>query len=86
MEVTTMTTNITPKMQADFNALASGQYDNFCLFSCFADGRPTAAICTVEQKGEERIIKPLFIAVTDDMDLKDHDGTVPTQETEVVHV
>ncbi len=46
-------TNITAEHRSAFEALTSGDYANFALFSCFADGQPSAAICAVtEQAGE----------------------------------
>lgn len=42
------------------------------LFSCFVDGKPTAAICAVSIDEPDIIIQPLFIAVTPDMVLVDH--------------
>jgi hypothetical protein len=39
-----MTTNITDHHRAAFEALASGDYANFTLFSCFVNGEPAAAI------------------------------------------
>ncbi len=73
-----MTTNITERHRETFNALASGRYDNFALFSCFVNGTPSAAIVTITRHGEEFDITPLFVAVTEDMRLTDHDGTRPT--------
>jgi hypothetical protein len=70
-----MTTNITPEHRAAFEALASGDYDNFALFSCFVGGEPAAAIVAVNRDGEEYTIVPLFVAVTPGMVLTDHDGT-----------
>jgi hypothetical protein len=76
-----MPTNITEEMRAAFNAVTSGRFDNFALFSCFLDGRPTAAITAVNREGDEYTIKPLFVFVTDEiMDrLADHDRRVPSQ-------
>ena len=39
-----MTTNITADHCAAFEALTSGDYANFALFSCFVNGEPAAAI------------------------------------------
>lgn len=69
-----MSTNITAEHKASFDALASGEYDNFALFSCFVDGKPTAAIVSVTGEGDDIQITPLFIAPTADMVLTDHDG------------
>jgi hypothetical protein len=72
-----MSTNITPEHQGAFDALCSGEYKNFALFSCFVNGEPTSAIVAVEEDSGEYKITPLFVAVTDGMQLKDHDGTEP---------
>ena len=37
-------TNITAEHRAAFEALTSGRFDNFALFSCFVEGEPAAAI------------------------------------------
>ena len=42
-----MTTNITEEYRRAFYGLKSGRYYNFCLFSCYADGEPAAAIAAV---------------------------------------
>ncbi len=67
-------TNITPEHQRAFEALTSGDFQNFALVSCFADGAPAAAICAVNREGEDYCIHPLFVSVTDTMRLTDHDG------------
>jgi hypothetical protein len=69
-----MTTNITAEHRAYFDALVSGKYDNFALFSCFVAGEPAAAIVSVDRDGEEYTISPLFVAITPGMVLTDHDG------------
>lgn len=71
-------THIPEEHRHVFNALTSGQYHNFALFSCTVNGEPAAAIIVVGQggkgKGEEVRITPLFVSVTPGMVLKDHDG------------
>ena len=76
-----MTTNITEDHRRTFEALTSGEASNFCLFSCFLSGQPAAAIaavtvCPPSEEGDqpEYVISPLFISMTDDMVLTDHDG------------
>ena len=76
-----MTTNITEEHRRAFAALASGEHDNFALFSCFCGGSPAAAIVAVnprppaEEGGEPEIeLRPLFVSITDDMVLTDHEG------------
>ena len=67
-------THITPAHREAFDALSSGNFSNFALFSCFVDGRPSAAIVTVTETGADVVLSPLFVAVTPDMVLTDHDG------------
>jgi hypothetical protein len=67
-------TNITPEMQKQFSAMTSGEFDNFALFSCFVNGQPAAAIVAVNRSGEEFDITPLFVSITPEMVLTDHDG------------
>lgn len=78
-------TNITPSMNAAFQLLASGRVPNFCLVSCYVNGEPTAAICFANpEPGREFgavALTPLFVAVTDGMDLRDHNG-LPTMTDE----
>ena len=76
-----MTTNITEEHRRAFAALASGEHDNFALFSCFCGGSPAAAIVAVnprppaeEGSEPEYELRPLFVSITDDMVLTDHDG------------
>ena len=74
-------TNITEGHRRAFEALTSGRFDNFCLVSCFVDGKPIAAIAAVnvsspaEDDAEpEVLISPLFVWPTPAMTLTDHDG------------
>lgn len=69
-----MSTNITAKHRDAFAALTSGDYSNFALFSCFANGEPAAAIVAVHEDGDAILITPLFVSVTPGMALSDHDG------------
>ena len=73
-------TNITSEHKRAFEALTGGQHDDFALFSCFVDGEPASAIVIVtvdppDQKGREPEygIHPLFVSVTPEMRLTDHD-------------
>lgn len=75
-------TNITPALKKHFDALSSGEYSNFALFSCFVDGEPSAAIVVVNEDGEGVTIRPLFVAVTPGMMLTDHEGEEPKWEGE----
>lgn len=67
-------TNITSKHVDAFNALISGEFSNFALFSCFVNGEPAAAIVAVNFDGETYDLHPLFVSVTEKMKLTDHDG------------
>ena len=69
-----MTTNITVDHRAAFEALTSGDYANFALFSCFANGEPAAAIVAINEDGGNYAIMPQFVSVTPSLLLTDHDG------------
>lgn len=79
-------TNITEKSRTLFNALQSGKYNSFALFSCFFDGEPTSVIVNVTPRedgdDDDVHVQPLFVALTDSMldKLRDHDGRIPTDE------
>ena len=49
-------TNITTEHRKAFEALTSGRFNNFALFSCFVNGEPAAAIVAVNRDGEEYTI------------------------------
>ena len=75
------TTNITAAHKRAFEALTNGAYENLCLFSCYVDGKPASAIAAVtvnplgEDGGEaEYLVHPVFVSVTANMHLTDHDG------------
>ena len=76
------TTNITDKHKAVFEALTSGEYCNFALFSCFLGDEPTAAIVSIIETESEYDITPLFVAVTPKMleMLVDHDKRIVLDE------
>lgn len=72
-----MSTNIRPEHISAFEALTSGEHDNFALFSCFLDGKPAVAIVAVnrpEDASGEYEITPLFVSITENMVLTDHEG------------
>jgi hypothetical protein len=63
-----MTTNITADHRAAFEALTSGDYANFALFSCFVNGEPGSRHCR-RQSGRRRVCDtPLFVSVTPSLD------------------
>jgi len=66
--------HITQEIEDDFEALVSGKHDNFELVSCFINGEPTAAIVLVEKQGHTSIETALYVAITPNMVLTDHDG------------
>ena len=67
-------THITPAHREAFDALTGGEFTNFALFSCFIDGQPSVAIVAVTRDAADYVLSPLFVAVTPDMVLTDHDG------------
>ena len=76
-----MTTNVTEEHRHAFQALTSGDYGNFALFSVFVDGQPGAAIVAVNEcppsgeSGEPEFeLRPLFVSLTPGMTVTDHDG------------
>ena len=55
------TTNIIQEHRDSFNALTSGDYSNFALFSCFVNGEPASAIVAISKDdSNEYHITPLF--------------------------
>ena len=61
---------LTAEHRRAFEASTSGRYDNFCLFSCEANGDTAAAVAAVtvqpppDAAGEdEYIVTPLFVSV-----------------------
>ena len=76
----TTNTNITPEDQELFNALVSGNYNNFALFSCFCNGKPAVAIvCITEDDSDSETpihIHPQWVKYDPEvMTLTDHEGT-----------
>ncbi len=73
-----MSTNIRPEHISAFEALTSGQFDNFALFSCFLGEEPVVAIVAIaprQNENDDYQITPDFVSVTDAMVLTDHEGT-----------
>jgi hypothetical protein len=69
-----MATNITEAHRLSFNALCSGEYENFALLSCVVNGEPASAIVVVHEDGAGYRIEPLFVSVTEGMTITDHGG------------
>lgn len=67
-------TNITPAHRKAFQALGKNQAGNIALFSCWVNGEPTSAIVTINRDGANFAITPIFVAVTANMLLTDHEG------------
>lgn len=69
-------TNITAERRAAFDFVTSGDNTCLALLSCFVNGSPAAAIVHLQQEqgDSDIIVTPLFVSVTDDMVLTDHDG------------
>lgn len=74
------TNNITTEHRRAFEALRDPTVGNLALLSCFIDGTPTVAIVAVTKAPDGFLISPLFVAVTDQMHLTDHDGAAPRAE------
>ena len=73
-----MSTNIRSEHISTFEALTSGEHDNFALLSCFLGDEPVVAIVSISPPQNENDgyqIAPLFVSVTDAMVLTDHEGT-----------
>lgn len=72
-----MSTNISPEHVRAFEALTSGDFRNFALFSCFVDGAPAAAIVAITAPSDghpDHMITPLFVSVTPAMTIADQNG------------
>ena len=71
-------TDISEEHRRAFEALTSGSYKNLALFSCFVNNEPASAIVSIQPPGAdsegEYVIRPLFVSVTSDMILTDHEG------------
>lgn len=77
------TTNITEGMSVTFDAIRLAAPEQVALFSCFVDGKPSAAIAFVDHLGNGEVnIQPLFVWITDDMVITDHDGNEPDKNPE----
>jgi hypothetical protein len=78
-ELAPRTTNITAEHKDAFDALRDGGFTNFALFSCFLNGEPTAAIVAITEQDGEYVVTPMFVAVTPQMTITDHDGIEPQE-------
>ena len=67
-------THIAPKHRRAFQALMSGEYENFTLFGCTVDDEPAAAVMAATGDGDEGFIHPLFVSVTEGIGLAGHEG------------
>ena len=58
-----------------FEALSSGRYENFRLWSCRVNGEESLEIIALHQQDEKTIVaQPLFVAITEGMVITDEDG------------
>jgi len=74
-------TNITSELRKDFDIVTCGAFrEQLALVSCFVDGKPTAAICLTEISVDRETVEltPIFVRVTPDMVITDHDGNPTT--------
>jgi hypothetical protein len=74
-----MAINITKEHLTAFEALVSGDYRNFALFSCFVNGEPAAAIVAINANGDNYDVTPLFVSITPSLQLADHEGREPKE-------
>lgn len=77
-------TNITIEHKRLFAALGSGD-PGFALMSCYVNGVPAAAICTVHRANAhaeeaDYILTPVFVSATPDMVLTDHEGVAAIRD------
>lgn len=75
-------TNITERIKTLFELVSNGgsPLHRLGLFSCFVNGKPSAAIVIIKQNqnGNEDITPVFVYAHTDGLTLTDHDGEEPT--------
>ena len=72
-----MTTDITTEHRRAFAARRDPAVGNLALSPCFVDGTPSTAIVAIAEDADGFKLTPLFVAVTPDMVLTDHDGVAP---------
>lgn len=58
---------ITDEQRTQFEALRDPSYENFALVSTAFDGEPTVVIAAVTMDGDESLLTPLYVQVTDAM-------------------
>lgn len=62
---------ITPGHVQAFQMVRSPHYGNITMTSCRVNGEPGVAIIMMEHVGESKVaVMPLFVAITDGMDLE----------------
>ena len=72
------TNKIKQKTKNIFKAMLSGEYNSFALFSVTCDGVPTEVIVNITEDGKGGYhVEPLFVRVTEKMDLRDPIGNKP---------
>lgn len=73
---------ITPDDRVLFDAVTSGLYTNFAIMSGFWKDEPTSVIVSINPEGEDFVLTPLYVRVTESMlkDLKDSYGNLTTEK------
>lgn len=70
-------TNITEQHKQVFDMIQM-RTASFALMSCFVNGEPSCAICSVREEANGQFtIAPFFVAVTKGMKIEDHEGDAP---------
>ena len=69
-----------PDHKKSFEALISGEFDNFMLMSCVVNGEQSSVICVITDLGDENAaVFPLYVALTDGMDIRGPLGELPSE-------
>jgi hypothetical protein len=64
------TSFITPGQVRAFQAVTTQMYGEVSLASCLINGKPGVALVLIVYAGESTVaVMPLFVAITDDMDI-----------------
>ena len=63
-----------------FASLISGMFNNFALIPCTVDGRPSSAIVSYHEDGDDVYMTPHFVALDDKMLFTDIDGNSPGED------
>jgi hypothetical protein len=63
------TSFITPGHVRAFQAVTTQLHGEVTLASCLINGKPGVAIVLVDNVGEGKLVMPLFVAITPEMDI-----------------